>query len=94
VSTLPLELGKLVNLYFLDLYMNKLSRNLPTSLVGMWKTWEFNILTNNPTGKILGRLFVSWPELILFQVQYNLLIGKIPPEIDNGMKLNILYLYS
>ena len=59
MGALPLELGKLRQLKFLDFSANKLVGILSTLLAGMKKRREFNISSNKLIDDTLRLLFVS-----------------------------------
>jgi hypothetical protein len=93
IGKIPTEIGQLVNLNYLSLYVNQLTGKIPTEIGQLVNLNKLFLSNNQLTGKIpteIGQL-VNLNELYLHN---NQLTGKIPTEIGQLVNLNNLYLIS
>ena len=88
-GTIPVELGNLSGLEWLDFYNNNLTGNLPPALANLGKLTGLELRHNNLTGTIpsyLGNLSnLEWIALA-----GNQFYGSIPAELGNLKKLETL----
>ncbi|CAK7336099.1 unnamed protein product [Dovyalis caffra] len=83
------ELGKLVRLQYLELYMNKLMGSIPKELGDLKSLVSLDLYHNNLTGTIPASLS-KLSNLKFLRLNGNSLSGRIPRELTNLKSLKIL----
>ncbi len=92
-GTLPLELGDLTNIEFLDLSFNEITGSIPVELANLDSLRALHLAFNDLSGTIppeLGNL----TSLQYLSLRSNKLTGEIPPELGNLSNLEVLILWN
>ena len=90
-TTIPLEIGVLTQLIFLNLYGNRLIGTIPSSLGNLTKLTELDLLMNSLTGTIPS-LLGNLTQLSSLGLSFNQLNGTVPSIVGNLIKLTSLFL--
>jgi len=93
LGSLPLEIGSLSKLTFLDLSSNKLNGNIPPELANLNNLVYLNLGINELSGSIPPEL-ANLNKLTYVYLGSNQLSGTIPPELGNLSNLTYLRLSS
>ncbi|XP_062094662.1 probable LRR receptor-like serine/threonine-protein kinase RFK1 [Humulus lupulus] len=88
-GTVPSELGKLVNLTYLNLNANNLTGEFPLSLTNLSKLSVLRISSNNFTGSMPE--FSGWKQLQYLEMEASGCKGPIPSSISSLDKLIEMY---